>query len=145
MAAQEKHGQTQREHSPKDPAYGRSKHANNLRGSEPNLARMVWVFQAQQSKCLWPHRRLRARPIAQHPQKAKQQERPRARKRSSALAKRLLHHNGLVLLKRSSLRSLSIFLKVTTNWRAECGRAACSVRREGRRLSFVPTPIKFLI
>src|SRR6516165_6118873 len=72
MAAQEKHGETQRDDSPKDPAYGGSKHANDLRGSEPDLARMVWVLQAQQSKCLWERRRLRARTTAQHPEKAKQ-------------------------------------------------------------------------
>ena len=132
MAAQEKHGETQRNDSPKDPAYGGSKHANDLRGSEPDLARMVWVLQAQQSKCLWERRRLRARTTAQHPEKAKQKERARTRKRSSALAKCLLHHHGLVLLKTSSRRGLPIFLKVTTDWRAEWEKFARSVRREGR-------------
>src|SRR6516165_2293367 len=34
------------------PQNGWSKHANDLRGSEPDLARMVWVFQARQSKRL---------------------------------------------------------------------------------------------
>src|SRR5262252_5973692 len=132
MAAQEKHGKTQRDDSPKDPAYGGSKHANDLRGSEPDLARMVWVLQAQQSKCLWERRRLRARTTAQHPEKAKQKERARTRKRSSALAKCLLHHNGLVHLKTSTRCGMSIFLKVTTNWRAGCKKSACPVRREGR-------------
>src|SRR6201981_2987620 len=93
---------------------------------------MVWVLQAQQSKCLWERRRLRARPTAQHPEKAKQEERARTRKRSSALAKRLLHHNGLVHLKTSTRCGMSIFLKVTTNWRAGCKKFACPVRREGR-------------
>src|ERR1700756_1518439 len=93
---------------------------------------MVWVLQAQQSKCLWERRRLRARPTAQHPEKAKQEERARTRKRSSALAKRLLHHNGLVHLKTSTRCGMSIFLKVTTNWRAGCKKVACPVRREGR-------------
>src|SRR6516165_82764 len=132
MAAQEKHGETQRNDSPKDPAYGGSKHANDLRGSEPDLARMVWVLQAQQSKCLWERRRLRARTTAQHPEKAKQKERARTRKRSSALAKCLLHHHGLVYLKTSTRGGMSIFLKVTTNWRAGCKKSACPVRREGR-------------
>src|SRR5262249_52698437 len=132
MAAQEKHGKTQRDDSPKDPAYGGSKHANDLRGSEPDLARMVWVLQAQQSKCLWERRRLRARTTAQHPEKAKQKERARTRKRSSALAKCLLHHNGLVYLKTSTRCGMSILLKVTTNWRAGCKKSACPVRREGR-------------
>src|SRR4029077_9024486 len=93
---------------------------------------MVWVLQAQQSKCLWERRRLRARPTAQHPKKAKQEERARTRKRSSALAKCLLHHNGLVHLKASTRCGVSIFLKVTTNWRAGCKKFACPVRREGR-------------
>src|SRR5262249_39372441 len=132
MAAQEKHGKTQRDDSPKDPAYGGSKHANDLRGSEPDLARMVWVLQAQQSKCLWERRRLRARTTAQHPEKAKQKERARTRKRSSALAKCLLHHNGLVYLKTSTRCGMSILLKVTTKWRAGCKKSACPVRREGR-------------
>src|ERR1700752_525076 len=93
---------------------------------------MVWILQAQQSKCLWERRRLRARPTAQHPEKAKQEERARTRKRSSALAKCLLHHNGLVHLKASTRCGMSIFLKVTTNWRAGCKKVACPVRREGR-------------
>src|ERR1700751_4093505 len=46
-------------------------YANDLRGSEPELARMVWVLQAQQSKCLWERRRLRARPTAQHESETK--------------------------------------------------------------------------
>src|SRR6201982_4211570 len=93
---------------------------------------MGWVLQAQQSKCLWGRRGLRARPTAQHPEKAKQEERARTRKRSSALAKCLLHHNGLVHLKASTRCGMSLFLKVTTNWRAGCKKFACPVRREGR-------------
>src|SRR5215831_6784356 len=106
-----------------------------------NLARLVWVLQARQSKCLGGHRRLRARTPAQHPEKAKQEERASKRKRSPTLAKCLLFHHGLVLLRTSSCRGLSIFLKATTNWRAGCEKFACPVRREGRSFSFVPTPI----
>src|SRR5262249_52279957 len=132
MAAQEKHGQTQRDDSPKDPAYGWSKHANDLRGSEPDLARMVWVLQAQQSKCLWERRRLvrgRLRSILRKRNNKKGRGRGSDHQR---WPKRLLHHNGLVHLKASTRCGMSIFLKVTTNWRAGCKKFACPVRREGR-------------
>src|ERR1700736_1318067 len=48
------------------------------------------------------------------------------------MAQRLLYHDGIVFLKASSSHGLPIFLKVTTNWRAECEKFARSVRWEGR-------------
>jgi len=117
---------------------GGTEHASDLRGSEPDLARMVWVLQTQQSERLWTNRRIHARTTAQHPTKAKKEERSRTRNRSSTLAQRLLYHDGLVFLRTSSSKGLPIFLKVTTNWRAECEKFACSVRWEGRSFLFWP-------
>ena len=37
--------------------------------------------------------------------------------------------------------SADLLGRLTTNWRAGCEKFACPVRREGRSLSFVPTPI----
>src|SRR6266446_7571308 len=45
-----------------------------------------------------------------------------------------LYHDGIVFLKANSSTGLPIFLKVTTNWRAECEKFARSVRWEGRSL-----------
>jgi hypothetical protein len=49
------------------------------------------------------------------------------------MAKRLLHHNGLVLLKTGSSDGLPIFLKVNHQLESRMPETACSVRREGRR------------
>jgi hypothetical protein len=38
--------------------------------------------------------------------------------------------------------SADLLWRLTTNWRAGCEKFACPVRREGRSLSFVPTPIQ---
>ena len=44
-------------------------------------------------------------------------------------------------LKRALDASANLLWRLTTNWRAGCKKFACPVRREGRSLSFVPTPI----
>jgi hypothetical protein len=44
-------------------------------------------------------------------------------------------------LKRALDASADLLWRLTTNWRAGCQKFACPVRREGRSLSFVPTPI----
>src|SRR6266478_3452812 len=81
-------------------------------GTSPRSLRASQTLGRSKRPQTTTDRRIYARPSAQHPPKANEEERSRTRKGSSTLAKRLLHHDGLVFLKTSPLGGLPIFLKV---------------------------------
>src|ERR1700726_4661304 len=49
---------------------------------------------------------------------------------------------SLIEPQRSIVASADLLWRLTTNWRAECRKSACSVRREGRRhTASLPYPV----
>ena len=103
------------------------------------VARLVRVLQTRSQAGVPVPRRLRPPPVARHPAQAGEAPRLRAlRRRPPAMAKRLLRqpravHPGKQLGIRRDVPD-----EVIRDWRAVCGRTACTVRREGRRKPSVP-------
>src|ERR1035438_10070401 len=57
------------------------------------------------------------------------------------MAQCLLRQAGPLATGRRPQLNMSIWRQQTADWRAVCGKTACTVRREGERSRALPTPI----
>src|SRR6266566_7377718 len=97
MAAPEKLGKAQRNHSPEDRTDQWQKPGTDHCRGESHLARMVWLFQAQPEKCVRRPGQLDTRTNASHPAQAPPSERMGADARPQALAECLLRRTRAIL------------------------------------------------